>query len=176
MARFPPRLERHCPLLSPNWTLPGELCMYTDASHTGYGGMHGDLWFAEAWPRELIAWCTSISWLELLPILVTCVDWGPFWCGQRLVFHCDNSGVVGACAKGWSRDPRLMSLLRQMWYIAAVNGFTFRVEHVPGVGNGPADALSRLQLDRFRALCPTAQRQPTAVPVAIRDFLNNPTD
>jgi hypothetical protein len=28
--------------------------------------------------------------------------------------------------------------------------------HVPGVDNGPAAALSRLQVDKFRSLCPTA--------------------
>ena len=82
---------------------------------------------------------------------------------------------MGACQKGWSRDPRLMPLLL-LWFLGASHSFTFRVEHVAGRDNSTADTLSRLQLERFRALQPTARPTPTRAPAAIREFLASPTD
>lgn len=164
------------PLLHPTWSPPSYLHLYTDASRVGYGGMRGAEWFAEPWPPATLAWADNVTWLEMIPILAACALWGPTWTGRRITFHCDNSGVVGACAKGWSRDPRLMSLLRQTCYLAASHSFLFRVQHVAGHDNATADALSRLQLDRFRTLQPTANPAPTAVPASLCQFLARPTE
>ena len=114
--------------------------------------------------------------MEMIPILAACALWGPNWAGLRVTFHCDNSGVVGACAKGWSHDPCLMSLLRQTTYLAATHSFLFRVQHVAGHDNATADALSRLQLDRFRTLQPAAHRTPTPVPPSLRRYLAQPSE
>lgn len=164
------------PMVHPTWSPPTELNLFTDASLVGYGGMCGTEWFAAPWPPATLRWRPGMSWLEMVPILVACALWGPAWQGRRITFHSDNSGVVGACKKGWSRDPRLMSLLRQTCFIAAVNTFTFRVQHVAGYANTTADALSRLQLDRFRLLQPSAKDLPEDIPARIRDFLANPTE
>ena len=164
------------PLIHPLWTPPADLHLFTDASQLGYGGMCGDEWFSDPWPLAILAWANSMSWMELIPILAACALWGPTWAGRRITFHCDNSGVVGACGKGWSRDPRLMSLLRQTSYLAATHSFVYRVQHVAGHDNSTADALSRLQLDRFRALQPAARPTPTPVPTSLRRFLARPTE
>ena len=58
------------PMLHPTWTPPDDLNLVTDASLTGYGGMCGDDWFAETCPPPNLAWCTSMSWLEMIPLLV----------------------------------------------------------------------------------------------------------
>lgn len=173
---FLPSWNGSAPMLPPHWTPPSQLHLSTDASQTGYGGVCDRQWFAAAWPPATLDWCPSMAWMEMFPIVVACYVWGPAWRGQRVTFHCDNEGVVGACAKGWSRDPRLMSLLRQMWFIAATNAFVCRVQHVAGHDNSSADALSRLQLDRFRVLQPTAVQTPTPVPAAVRRFLEEPTE
>ena len=164
------------PLLHPTWTPPSALHLFTDASRVGFGGMCGAAWFAEPWPRAVLEWADSMSWLELIPIMTACALWGATWTGKRVTFHCDNSGVVGACAKGWSRDPRLMSLLRQVSFLAAHHAFMYRVQHVAGHDNATADALSRLQLARFRTLQPTAQPTPTPMPDALRLYLARPTE
>ena len=173
---FLPTWNGVAPMLHPTWTPPSDLSLATDASLLGYGGTCRGEWFSEAWPQQTLNWCNSMTWLELIPILVACAVWGPAWRGLRVTFHCDNSGVVGACAKGWSRDPRLMSVLRQMWFLSATHGFTFRVVHVRGHDNATADALSRLQLDRFRALLPEARPAPAVVPEPIKAFLTNPAE
>ena len=164
------------PLLHPTWTPPSHLHLHTDASRVGYGGMCGTQWFAEQWPAATLAWTRDMSWMEMIPILAACALWGPNWAGLRVTFHCDNSGVVGACAKGWSHDPCLMSLLRQTTYLAATHSFLFRVQHVAGHDNATADALSRLQLYRFRTLQPAAHRTPTPVPPSLRRYLAQPSE
>ena len=87
-----------------------------------------------------------------------------------------QENVVGACTKGWSRDPRLMSLLRQLSFLAASHSFLFRVQHVAGYNNATADSLSRLQLARFRTLWPDALPTPTPIPESLRRFLAQPAD
>ncbi|KAF0296944.1 hypothetical protein FJT64_005615 [Amphibalanus amphitrite] len=57
-----------------------------------------------------------------------------------------------------------MSLLRQISFLAATHAFLYRVQHVAGYTNDTADALSRLQIDRFRTLQPAAHPTPTPVP------------
>ena len=173
---FLPTWNGVAPMLHPTWTPPSDLRLATDSSLIGYGGTCLGEWFAEVWPSQTLAWSTSMTWLEIIPILVACAVWGPSWRGRRVTFHCDNSGVVGACSKGWSRDPRLMSILRQTWFLSATYGFTYRVVHVPGFVNSTADALSRLQLDRFRELQPDASPGATVIPEPILRFLARPTD
>ena len=89
---------------------------------------------------------------------------------------CDNSGVVGAWREGWSRDRRLMSLIRPTLFVAATHSFDLQVTHVPGVENSAADALSRLQIGRFRQLHPLASATPTPVPQSLTDFLAAPAE
>lgn len=164
------------PLLHPHWTPPTHLHLHTDASTVGHGGHCGPDWFAQSWPAATLEWATSISWLEMIPILAACLLWGPRWGGLRVSMHCDNSGVVGAWQKGWSRDRRLMSLIRQTLFVAATHSFDLQVIHVPGVENSAADALSRLQIDRFRQLHPSAAATPTLVPQSLTAFLAAPAE
>ena len=48
----------------------------------------------------------------------------------------------------------LMDLVRDLFFIAANNNFNEMIRHIPGINISIADALSRLQLSRFRALAP----------------------
>ena len=56
-----------------------------------------------------------------------------------------------------------MSLLRNLFFIAAKNEFTVNVKHIPGINNTLADRLSRLQLDKFGNIALDAVKQQTKV-------------
>ena len=163
------------PLIHPTWTPPADLQLHTDASGIGFGGCCGPAWFSVRWPAATTDWADSVSWLEMMAILTACLLWGHQWSGLRILMHCDNAGVVGAWKKGWSRDPRLMSLLRQALLMAARHSFGLRVTHVAGVDNAAADALSRLQVPRFRGLRPAADVSATPIPPELTAFLHAPT-
>ena len=43
----------------------------------------------------------SITWMELLPIVLASAVWGPAWRGQRIIVHCDNTGAVTIVNSGY---------------------------------------------------------------------------
>ena len=71
-------VERHFP---PPLPPPGEydhcIVMNTDSSRRGMGAWHGDEWWMMEWPRERQCDAApSMTWLELIPVMVACLVWG----------------------------------------------------------------------------------------------------
>ena len=60
--------------------------------------------------------------------------------------------VVHALKKGSSRDPSgvVMHLPRTLTFFSAIFVFVLRAQHVAGLENGPADAISRDNLSFHR--------------------------
>ena len=56
-----------------------------------------------------------------------------------------------------------MRLLCSLLFSAAHHSFSFSSQHVPGVNNQLADALSHFSWQEFRHLAPNAQPLPTLV-------------
>ncbi len=79
----------------------------------------------------------------MLPIVWALAIWGVYWKDSAVTVYCDNTGAVAAVNSGYSKIPRIMHLLRCLFFIRA----RFRVDliamHVPGVLNHLADAISR---------------------------------
>jgi hypothetical protein len=141
--------------------------LYTDASSTiGFGGYYRGRWFAEKWPKELTdpKRHPSMAFLELYPIVMAAVLWGTEWKGKKILFHCDNAAVVDILRKRRSSDLQISSLIRTLCFCAANFNFDFYSEHLAGTKNNIADALSRLQMDRFRRAAPQAEKIPTSCP------------
>ena len=72
--------------------------------------------------------------------------------------------VVDIWESGTSKSPEIMALVRMLFFCAAHNNFNVCVQHIPGVNNVIADALSRFQQDRFRKLAPKANLHPDNIP------------
>ena len=141
----------------------GCLELYTDASGSvGYGAVYGKEWFWGKWPST---WLTrNIAVLELFPIMAAVVVWGGAWANQNVRFFTDNEALVSVINKQTSRDPHIMTLLRQMILTCLTFNINFMASHVPGRLNSLADSLSRGQLDAFRLLAPWANARPTNLP------------
>ena len=147
----------------PVWSRSPDLELFTDASGgLGFGIYFQGRWLNGSWPSDLSD--RSIQWKELYPIALSCLLWGPLWKGKKLLFHCDNQSVVDIWAKGSSRDPLLMHLVRSIFFCAASHQFSVLVSHIRGTDNSIADALSRFQMLRFRQLVPQADLEPTPLP------------
>lgn len=145
-----------------------DLKLYTDASSTiGYGGYFQDHWFYDTWPvglqlpgdQEL-----SMAFLELYPIVVAAMLWGHLWTSKRILFYCDNMSTVYIIKKGRSKVQSIMQLMRHLTWMSAKQNFCIYAEHLPGVSNVLADCLSRLQVQRFLELAPSADKQPHKCP------------
>ena len=96
--------------------------------------------------------------------MVSAVLWGKGWYKKRILFHCDNLASVIILTKGRSKDPIIMKLMRRLEMCAAKFNFAFYSEHVPGKMNLIADALSRLQMNKFHQLAPEAEKAATPCP------------
>ena len=148
-----------------------ELMLFTDAAATiGYGGYFQTEWFASTWPQEVVSIANShdstmsIAWMELYPIVTAAVIWGQEWTNKSINFQCDNMATVAIINKGRSKSQFIMKLIRKLTLIAATYNFVFAATHVPGRLNCISDALSCLQLTRFRSLAPQAERDPVRCP------------
>ena len=152
--------------LNPHWTPAHHLHLYTDASSTiGFGAYWNGALFNQHWPQQLQ--CKSIDWKELYAIVMACNVWGQYWCRKRILFHCDNQSIVQVWESGLSRSSDLMHLVRALFFIAARHNFHVMICHIPGIDNSIADALSRMQLTRFRSLAPDANDHPTPTPASL---------
>ncbi len=91
---------------------------------------------------------------ELLPILVAAALWGECWRGCIVLCHCDNMSVVAAIKGSYCKDSAMVHLLRCLFYLEAKFCFKLTAEHVAGVENGVADAISRFCLSPQINKCP----------------------
>ncbi len=147
--------------------------LYTDASGAiGYGGFFQNKWFADPWPVEVLNITSdmSIAWMELYPIVTAAVLWGQEWANKCINFHCDNMTTVHIINKGRSKSQFIMKLVRKLTLVASIHNFNYAAKHVPGKLNEISDALSRLQIHRFRMLAPQAEARPTTCP-NMRDLM-----
>ena len=142
------------------------LTIQTDASgHWGCGGFADGMWFQLQWSPE---WLTqSIMPKELVPIVISCAVWGPVLARRRVKFQCDNTGVVKAVEKGYSKEQLVMKLLRSLWFFVAHFDITIHIEHIAGAQNTTADCLSRNKMHQFFSSNTQADRLPTPLPLEL---------
>ena len=143
--------------------------VFTDAS--GFFGCGGVLmsshWFNFAWPEF---WATvDISVKELVPVVVAAALWGRFWYRTHVCFHSDNTAVVAMLTSGTGSTPAAQHLLRCLYFYTALFQFDYTAEHVPGVENVAADALSRNNIVLFSSLIKQASR--TQIPTVLVELL-----
>ncbi|XP_070570100.1 uncharacterized protein [Ptychodera flava] len=162
---FLPTWNGSASMLQSSWISSPDMELYTDASAKhGYGIFYKGHWISAPWPNQITENNYSIAWMELLPILLSCLIWGHLWATQRVLFHCDNMSVVQIWKKGSSACPRIMNLIRRIFFTAASRNFHVMIVHIEGVNNDIADCLSRQQIPKFRKLVPSADSQATNPP------------
>ena len=143
--------------------------MYSDSSKTGYGlTCQGD-WQAgffnssgsPNWSEDLNddhghwlnvpADTDNINVLELIPIWLGLLRFGPSLENTHLVCRTDNTQVMHCINKGVSSNRDAMSLLRKIFWLCIQYNIHVTARHIPGVENITADWLSRLRLDASRS-------------------------
>lgn len=137
----------------------GLLQLFTDAAgSTGFGAFFQGAWCVAAWPPEWrnCGYTSNLLLLELFPIIVAVELWAGSLANRVIVFWCDNLGVVQAINNQRCCSPPALRLLRHLVLRCLLFNISFTARHVPGVDNQVADALSRFDFVRFRALCPGA--------------------
>lgn len=131
-----------------------------------FSGPHG--WFQLEWPASWAPF--HIAAKELVPIVIAAALWGREWKRSCICFRSDNMAVVSILKSRTSKDQLLMHLLRCLVFYAAFYRFQFVAEHVPGVLNTAADAISRNNTSLFLSLAPP-QIPHITIPQSVLELL-----
>ena len=138
--------------------------LFTDAlgnPDLGWGAWLDDEWCCAQW---CTAWNflyePSIDFLEFFAVLVAVWTW--------LFLFCNNQPVVALLSSFTSGSTDIMLLLRYLVLILSHHNILMQPIYLRSAINNRADALSRLQVDRFFALHRNARSKPRELP----GFLN----
>lgn len=137
--------------------------LYTDAAKGfGFGAVLGSQWFLGTWTE----WWSeqNITLLELVPIVLALEAWRDPLRNKTVMLHTDNAALVWVINKQSSKEKLVMKLVRRLVRACLNFNILCQAQHVPGEINKSADALSRLQVDRFRTLQPGADKHPSQFP------------
>ena len=101
----------------------------TDASGSwGCGAFMSGQWIQWNWSTKWLS--QGIMAKELVPILLSCIIWGPQLSKQSVLILCDNLSSVNAINKGASKDTLVMHLLRCLWFFTAYFDITLTADHI----------------------------------------------
>ena len=139
-----------------------QLDFYTDASKSdakGFGCVYQDAFTWGVWGGFVKKYDPSIEFLELYVLCMGLLIWSDELRDMRVVIFCDNQAVVQMMNNTSSSCPNCLHLIR----LIMLNGLTYNrrvvVKYMPTKENRRADALSRLQFDRFFKLSPNSKYQ-----------------
>ena len=170
MALFFRALERSQPVTPSKDAIPLDLHIQTDASGTwGCGSVWGRYWFQ--WPWSDVWKEVNIMAKELMPIIISCMVWGPHLAKRKVLFQCDNKSLVMAIQKGSTKDPITMHLLCALWFFVAFFDIDLIIELIAGVNNCAADMLSRNNMSEFLLSRPQVSLLPMALPPPLFQIL-----
>lgn len=159
--------------LFPGMSAPTDVEVTSDAAGSlGFGAYFNSEWFSGAWAPSQAD--QSIAYKELFPVVVASHVWGSQWFRRHVLFRSDNEAVVHILLSRTSKVPCIMRLLRLLLSAAARFNFTFTSQHIPGIHNNIADALSRFHWQDFRRLAPWAHPYPVPVPHQLWELLIPP--
>ena len=142
-----------------DWTNACDLCFYSDASDLAIGAVLQSHWLYLPLNDQQRA--QPIAWRELFAIVVACRTWGASLAGRKVIINCDNTVAIAAVNNGTSKSPCIMTLVQSLFYIAAAYNFDVRLTYIQSKSNVSADALSRLDIEKFKSLNPDASLRPT---------------
>lgn len=164
MAHLPAILEWPQHPSTPFYLITPRLCAQTDTLGTwGCVAILGSQWLQWQWPPE----CYDIRIMakELVPIIFTCIVWGPHLSKHHINFQCDNANLVIAINKGSSKDKLVMHLLRSLSFFIAHFDIYITASHLPGVINVTADHFSCGNVGQAFEVTSTLTQYPTIIPL-----------
>ena len=133
-----------------------DIFMYSDASgKLGFGALCGTSWMYGAWDKDFVKKQNpSIEYLELIALTAGVIQWICRFANRHVCLFCDNISVVHMLNNTTSTCWNCMLLLRLVTLEAMVRNVKISAKYVTSKDHFLSDALSRLDLARFRRLGP----------------------
>ena len=117
--------------------------LFVDASLTGVGAIWENNVY---WVSHHMAATAqlSISWLEMLNVLIALRLIAAAWQHKSVCVHIDNKTAVFSLQRGKIENIFMQAIARTVWLIADSYDINLMFEHISGSINNKADMLSRL--------------------------------
>lgn len=117
----------------------------TDACSFGGAAYYGGDWFYTNWRIDFPSiFQTHINMKELFTVVLATRRWADAWRDLHVVVYTDNQTTQHLINKATSRDPTVMSWLREIFWWSATRNFLLTARYIPGHKNVISDTLSRL--------------------------------
>ena len=134
------------------------LNFWSDASASeklGFGAVFEDSWLYSRWEDGYIRkFNPSIEYLELYAVIAAIYIWQDRLRNIRMTLFCDNQAVVGMVNNMVSSYRHCMKLIRLLTMNNLINNRRVFARYIRSSQNDLSDALSRIQLSRFRSIAP----------------------
>ena len=126
----------------------------TDGSDIGYGGFEGSSYFFDRYyPQEVNPNnIKNIKDRELYPIAIILTAKGHEYAHSNILLKCDSKNAVLALINKDIRNARTHNLVIYICELAMKYRFWFHADYIKGTNNEMADALSRMQIHKFKQL------------------------
>lgn len=147
-----------------------ELDFYTDASlsneRAGFGVVYGKTWTFSQFPDWMLDnEQVAIHTLEMYALVLGVTLHANSFRNRRIKVFCDNQAVVHMINNGTSKCKTCMLFIRHLVKISLQRNCRVFAKYVPTDENSRADALSRLDIDKFcRLSSPEIDNTPLPLP------------
>ena len=140
----------------------------TDASQFAGGFVIGKLWSFFNFPKQYMHW--NIAQKEAYVILILLLHLERRLTDKKLELYTDNQILYWGLCRKWSPKPTIMMFVYEICLILVRSNIHLWVEWVPTKNNKWADALSRLQIQRFYELNKIFKLNLNGKPDTIKHF------
>ena len=130
----------------------------------------GKQWAYGRWPESWTEYYVMdriqywLSRVFFFPIVAGLGIWSHKLKHRRVLFFADNESIVYVINKKQRKILNCSGCCANLVLICLKNNILFRARHIRGTKNILADHLSRLQIERFKALAPDMNPVPTPLP------------
>lgn len=140
------------------WISDEVLHMFTDASDQAIAATFGNEWFYRCFVGRYAHFRQkSITYRELLALVVAVATFGRYLVGKRVIFHIDNIACVYIVNSVYSKCEEMMVLVRRLYWLLSEYQMECHAVYINTKLNHCADSLSRLDMDRFRYYSPESE-------------------
>ena len=147
-------------------TTSEEIDFYSDASgKLGYGAICAEKWMHGLWSHRFITEMKpSIEYLELYALVAAVVAWLHLFKNRKITVFIDNKSICDMINATSSSCKNCMVLIKILVLKCLVENVVLKAKYVKSSDNKFADALSRDQIDWFKANREKWEESPTLIP------------
>ncbi len=154
------------------WSEQDSIVVFTDSSDLAVGVVVGNQWTVYPFQGDGSKWLQyPIHVREMLAVCMALSTFCETLRNSNVTFRVDNSAVCYAINSGTTKCPSTMNLVRSLYYMLCKYNVDCKAVYISTENNVLADALSRLDMVRFHANLPSADKSMT-FPVQA-EYLNN---